>query len=96
MTLQRTEPRSWAGFDLFRRGASWVGQAAGFVLIALVRAYQVLLSPLLPWVCRFQPSCSQYMIEAIRKRGPLIGVLKGLWRLLRCNPLFPGGDDPVQ
>ena len=64
-------------------------------MIALVRAYQILLSPVLPGVCRFQPSCSQYMIDAIRKKGPLIGVLKGLWRVLRCNPLFPGGHDPA-
>lgn len=79
-----------------RRCVSGIGQAVGWMLIRLVRAYQVLLAPLLPRVCRFQPSCSQYMIEAIRKKGPLLGVLKGLWRLLRCNPLFPGGDNPVE
>jgi hypothetical protein len=72
------------------------GRAIGAVLVALVRAYQLFISPLLPTVCRFQPSCSQYMIEAIRKKGPVVGLLKGLWRLLRCNPLFPGGYDPVQ
>jgi len=78
-----------------RLAVAIVGRAAGWALIALVRAYQVLISPLMPPCCRFQPTCSQYMIEAIRKRGPLIGVLKGLWRLARCNPLCRGGYDPV-
>ena len=71
------------------------GAAAGWVLIAMVRAYQLFLSPLLPPRCRFQPSCSQYMIEAVRKKGPIIGLLKGLWRLARCNPLCRAGYDPV-
>jgi len=72
------------------------GRAVGWVLIALVRCYQLCVSPLLPRVCRFEPSCSRYMIEAIRKRGPVVGVLKGLWRLVRCNPFCPGGYDPVE
>jgi len=73
-----------------------LGLAVGWVLIALVRAYQLCISPLLPPMCRYQPSCSQYMIEAIRKKGPVVGLVKGLWRLMRCNPLFPGGYDPVE
>ena len=80
---------------LGRRLAASVSRAAAWVLIAAVRAYQILLSPLLPPMCRFQPSCSQYMMEAIRRKGPLGGLLKGTWRLLRCNPLCPGGYDPV-
>ena len=64
--------------------------------IALVRAYQVCISPLLPRVCRFTPSCSQYMIEAIRRKGFVVGTFKGVLRLLRCNPFFPGGHDPVR
>ena len=64
--------------------------------ILLVRAYQRCVSRFLPPVCRFTPSCSQYMIDAIRKRGFIVGVLKGAWRILRCNPLFPGGYDPVR
>ncbi|MGO8705727.1 MAG: membrane protein insertion efficiency factor YidD [Candidatus Brocadiia bacterium] len=66
------------------------------MLIALVRAYQKGLSPLLGPRCRFYPSCSQYMIEAIRTRGAVRGALKGAWRLLRCNPFSPGGYDPVE
>ncbi|NLW50951.1 MAG: membrane protein insertion efficiency factor YidD [Candidatus Brocadiaceae bacterium] len=64
-------------------------------LLAL-RGYQRLVSPLLPSVCRFTPTCSQYMIDAIRKKGLVVGLLKGTLRLLRCNPLFPGGHDPVR
>ena len=73
-----------------------LGRAAGWMIVALVRGYQFLISPMLPPACRFEPSCSHYMIEAVRKRGPVIGVLKGLWRLLRCNPLCRGGYDPVE
>lgn len=76
-------------FRLIERALAWT-------VILMVRAYQRLLSPLLPRVCRFQPSCSQYMIDAIRKKGLVVGVLKGIWRVLRCNPLFPGGYDPVR
>ena len=64
--------------------------------LLILRGYQRILSPILPPVCRFTPSCSQYMIDAIRKKGLIVGVLKGTLRLLRCNPLFPGGHDPVR
>jgi len=77
------------------QAALLVGRAMGWLLIAAVRAYQFFLSPLLPPTCRFQPTCSQYMIEAIRKKGTIVGVLKGLWRLARCNPLCRAGYDPV-
>lgn len=63
-------------------------------LIALVRVYQVCLRPLFPPLCRFQPSCSEYMILAVRKDGPLKGCCKGVWRVCRCNPLNAGGWDP--
>ena len=46
-------------------------------------------------VCRFRPTCSQYMIEAIEKKGIVRGVTKGLWRICRCNPFSRGGWDPV-
>ncbi|MHC4789562.1 MAG: membrane protein insertion efficiency factor YidD [Planctomycetota bacterium] len=61
-----------------------------------IRCYQVCVSPLLPATCRFTPSCSQYMLEAIRKKGLVVGLAKGFWRLLHCNPFFPGGHDPVR
>lgn len=64
------------------------------ILIALVRWYQRYLSPLWPGSCRFRPTCSQYMLEAIDSHG-LKGVLLGLVRLSRCHPLSKGGIDPV-
>ena len=62
-------------------------------VIAIVRAYQWLLSPLLGDTCRFHPSCSQYCIDAIRKYGPAKGGIKSLLRILRCHPFHPGGVD---
>ncbi len=70
--------------------------AAAAGLIFMVRLYQATLSRWLGGRCRFTPSCSEYFIEAVRKRGPLIGTFKGLWRILRCNPLCKGGYDPVE
>jgi uncharacterized protein len=65
-----------------------------FLLILPVRFYQVALGPLLPKVCRFYPSCSEYFILAVHKDGPCRGCCKGLWRICRCNPFHPGGYDP--
>jgi len=63
-------------------------------LIAGVRAYQLALRPLLPTVCRFTPSCSEYFILAVRKYGPWHGAWKGAGRICRCNPWHQGGYDP--
>lgn len=65
------------------------------LLIALIRGYQLMLSPLLGASCRFQPSCSQYAIDAIRTHGSGKGVMLASGRLLRCNPCCAGGHDPV-
>jgi hypothetical protein len=65
-----------------------------WVLIGCVKLYQRFLRPMLPPTCRFIPGCSEYMILAIQKYGPLLGVLKGCWRICRCNPLCKGGYDP--
>jgi putative membrane protein insertion efficiency factor len=62
-------------------------------MIALVRAYQVLLSPLLGGACRFHPSCSEYTIAVIRRDGPWLGSRRAAGRLLRCTPLRAGGLD---
>ena len=66
----------------------------GLFLIFLVRIYQWTLSPIFGRQCRFQPTCSNYMIEAIEKYGAIRGSLKGIWRILRCNPFCAGGYDP--
>ncbi|MFN8668197.1 MAG: membrane protein insertion efficiency factor YidD [Gemmatimonadaceae bacterium] len=65
------------------------------VVIALVRIYQMFIGPLLPAVCRFYPSCSQYAIEALQKHGAVRGSLLAAKRIARCHPLHPGGFDPV-
>jgi putative membrane protein insertion efficiency factor len=64
------------------------------LLICLVRFYQIVLSPLLPPACRYEPSCSQYFILAVRKFGPVRGGWKGVCRICRCHPWHPGGYDP--
>ena len=63
-------------------------------LIVLVMAYQRWISPLFPPSCRFRPTCSVYMIQAIEKHG-LKGVLMGIARILRCHPFSETGEDPV-
>lgn len=67
----------------------------GFPFVLLVRFYQVCISPLKPASCRFTPTCSQYMLQAIRKYGPLKGIWLGAKRLLRCHPWGGSGYDPV-
>jgi putative membrane protein insertion efficiency factor len=64
------------------------------LIVLGVRGYQVCLRPVLPAVCRFQPSCSEYMIEAVRKYGPVRGSWRGVRRICRCHPWHPGGYDP--
>jgi len=62
---------------------------------AAIRAYQLLLAPVLPRACRFAPSCSHYTLEALRKHGLWKGLWLGLCRICRCHPWHPGGYDPV-
>ena len=59
------------------------------------RLYKATVSPWLGEVCRFQPSCSDYAVAAIERHGALKGCFLALWRVIRCNPLCRGGDDPV-
>ena len=61
----------------------------------VVRAYQLLLSPVLAPSCRFHPTCSNYALEAFRRHGFVRGLGLSLWRILRCNPWNAGGIDPV-
>ncbi|HTU88886.1 MAG TPA: membrane protein insertion efficiency factor YidD [Gemmataceae bacterium] len=79
---------------MMRRMWEGVRFVASTVLIAGVHFYQVCLRPMLPAVCRFEPSCSEYFIQAVNKYGPLRGACKGAWRICRCNPFSQGGFDP--
>jgi uncharacterized protein len=65
------------------------------IIQGLIRLYQRALSPLLGPRCRFYPSCSQYMHEALQIHGPWRGLWLGVKRIARCHPLHPGGIDPV-
>ena len=65
------------------------------LLILLIRAYQIVLSPYLGQRCRFYPSCSHYTITALQRHGALKGSWLGLRRIGRCHPWHPGGVDPV-
>ncbi len=64
-------------------------------LIALVKAYRLLFSPWVGGQCRFEPTCSSYTIEALRRHGSLGGSYLGAARILRCHPWCEGGHDPV-
>lgn len=68
--------------------------ALSWVLVAFVRVYQRAIRPVLPPMCRFWPSCSEYMVLAIRKYGPIRGAWKGARRVCRCHPWNEGGYDP--
>lgn len=65
------------------------------ILIAILRIYKTVVSPLLPPACRFYPSCSNYAIDAIAQFGALRGSAMALYRLARCHPWHPGGVDFV-
>ncbi len=73
----------------------FLGKIISSILIGLVRLYQWVLSPILPNACRYQPTCSHYMVEAIKVHGPLYGTWLGLKRISRCHPWGGYGKDPV-
>ncbi|KPU26451.1 hypothetical protein TR13x_10060 [Caloranaerobacter sp. TR13] len=66
------------------------------LIIILIRMYQKFISPLKPRTCRFYPTCSEYSIKAIEKYGLIKGGLMSIKRIIRCNPLNPGGYDPLE
>ena len=80
--------------DVPRTWLSLPGQILIALLIGLIRVYQATFSPLLGNACRFEPSCSRYMVESLRKYGLVRGLARGLRRLSRCHPWNPGGYDP--
>lgn len=66
-----------------------------FLVIDILGVYKAVVSPFLPPACRFEPTCSEYMRQAIEKYGAIKGIWMGLKRLLRCQPFCEGGHDPV-
>lgn len=64
-------------------------------LIWLVRGYQLFISPFLAPSCRFHPTCSHYVVEALQRHGAAMGLWLALKRIVRCHPWHPGGHDPV-
>jgi putative membrane protein insertion efficiency factor len=64
--------------------------------LTILRIYKRWVSPAIPSACRFYPTCSEYMMEAIERHGVLRGIGMGLRRLLRCHPFHQGGVDPVR
>ncbi len=86
----RSAALAWAG-----RAARLVVRAPALLLLALLRVYQVVISPMTPQTCRFYPSCSQYAVVAIRRHGALRGTWLAARRVLRCHPWNPGGVDDV-
>lgn len=67
-----------------------------YLFIDVLRLYKMFLSPFLPSACRFTPTCSEYMSQAIQKYGALRGFWMGTGRILRCQPFCEGGHDPVR
>ncbi len=66
-----------------------------FILIKVVRFYQLVISPFFPPSCRYQPTCSEYALEALKRHGPFYGSWLTIKRLLRCQPWGGHGHDPV-
>ena len=66
------------------------------IAIAPIRLYQRAISPALPRRCKYEPTCSAYAVQAIRRFGILRGLVLAAWRLMRCNPFSHGGFDPVE
>jgi putative membrane protein insertion efficiency factor len=65
------------------------------LFVAIIRFYQLVISPILPSACRYSPTCSAYGIEALKKHGAIKGSVLTIKRILRCNPWGGHGEDPV-
>ncbi|WP_245764609.1 membrane protein insertion efficiency factor YidD [Planctomicrobium piriforme] len=93
-TFSDLNPAEIPRVSLFKRAVRAVSQAISAGLIGLVYLYRVTAGPFLGGRCRFEPSCSEYFIQAVKKYGPVRGAVKGIWRILRCHPFCEGGVDP--
>lgn len=72
----------------------FIGRLPRFLLVGLVRGYQLVISPLMPSACRYTPTCSQYSVEALRKYGAVKGLILSIYRISRCHPWGGSGYDP--
>ena len=72
-----------------------ISKLVNYLLIGLVQFYRYALSPLKPSTCRFYPTCSMYMLQALQRYGPLKGSNLGIKRNLKCHPFHKGGYDPL-
>ncbi|MGV3631302.1 MAG: membrane protein insertion efficiency factor YidD [Bacteroidota bacterium] len=72
-----------------------INKIAAFPFLVLVKIYQWIISPIFPASCRYNPTCSHYMTEALRVWGPCKGLYLGIRRIMRCHPWGGFGDDPV-
>lgn len=70
----------------------WISE----ILIAIIKFYKKIISPFFPPACRFKPTCSEYLVMAIKKRGIIQGLWLGLIRICKCNPFHPGGIDNLE
>lgn len=80
---------------MFRRTVRTIKAITTRTFVLLIRAYQILISPLTGRHCRFYPTCSAYAKQAFEQHGPGRGLYFTLRRLLRCHPFHPGGYDPI-
>lgn len=85
-------PHSSRSTDKSRAGKP---SLAAYILIVIVYFYRYAISPMLAPRCRFYPTCSQYALEAIRLHGAFKGGWLAMKRIMRCNPLSEGGEDPI-
>lgn len=82
-------------WNILKYLASIIGLVIKYIMIGLIQFYRHCIGPFMPPVCRFQPSCSTYFLEALEKKGLIKGTCLGIYRLLRCHPFCEGGYDPV-
>ena len=78
------------------RALQFVKKLPSRMIIAAIKLYRIMISPLLGARCRFYPSCSEYFIQAVEKKGMVKGMAIGIFRIARCNPFNPGGYDPIK
>jgi len=77
--------------------ATWLNplRLPTLILLGIIMFHRKVLSRLTPPTCRFTPSCSRYALDAVKRYGAIRGGLLAVWRVLRCNPIHPGGYDPL-